>query len=116
METIHYTPAKQVSSAQLVEDAMYDISYQFGFQLISAFQASFAIVLAFQVNDIVRKVIDLEHVSGKYGYVIPILIVCNMVASYLKEGYMRKYNRGAVGTLTAMTAARGGSAHHFYQK
>jgi hypothetical protein len=116
METIHYTPAKQVSSSQLVENAMLDITYQFGFQLISAFQASFAIVLAFQVNDIVRKSVDMEHVSDKYLYVIPILIACNMVSSFIKDQYTRRYNKGAVAQIVAMTAARGGSVHHFYQK
>lgn len=118
METIHYSAAKKVNTTRLVEDAILEVSYKFWFQLITAFQAAFAIVLAFQVNDIVTKLVDMEHISARYAAVIPILIVCNLAISYMKDKYVAAHDRQPVSpeNSVAGTVGRVGSVHHFYHR
>ena len=118
MDTIHYSSAKKVNTTKLVEDAILEASYKFWFQLITAFQAAFAIVLAFQVNDIVTKLVDLEHISPRYGAVIPILVICNLAISYLKDKYVAAHDRKPVSpeNSVAGSVARVGSVHHFYHR
>jgi hypothetical protein len=119
MQTIHYTAAKKVNTSKLMEDALIEISYKFGYQLISAFQAAFAIVLAFQVNDIVTKLVDLESVSYRYAIVIPILILCNIGTSYFKDKYIQSHDEekpAAENSDGIKLDARTGSVHHFYQR
>lgn len=120
METIHYTAAKKVNTTRLMEDALLEISYKFGYQLISAFQAAFAIVLAFQTNDVVSKMVDVENVSYRYAIVIPILILCNIATSFLKDKYIQSHDRqttvreNSEGGIKLHT--RAGSVHQFFQR
>ena len=122
MNTIHYSKAKKVSTTRLVEDAIIEVTYKFWFQLITAFQAAFAIVLAFQVNDIVTKLVELKHVSPNYAAVIPILIICNFAISYLKDQYVASHDHKVVppemslGVPVAGTEGKTGSVHHFYHR
>lgn len=122
MNTIHYSKAERVSTARMMGDAFLEVSYKFWFQLITAFQAAFAIVLAFQVNDIVTKVVDLENISTRYAVVIPILVMCNLAISYLKDKYVASHERKRVrpemslGGHVVDTEGKSGSVHHFYQR
>lgn len=117
METMYYEPVKKVSSAKLVEDVFFDVTYKFGYQLITAFQASFAIVLAFQVNDIVNLLILEEHISSRYAVVIPILILCNITSSFLKDKYVAiRTSQEKDKELSAKTSAKKGSTHQFFYR
>lgn len=118
METIHFSPARKVNTSKLMEDAFVEISFKFGYQMISAFQAAFAIVLAFQVNDVVRKLVDLEPVSYRYAAVIPILIIINMIVSFIKDKYVKSHDNEyrPIEMSEASTMAKHGSVHHFYQR
>ena len=118
MDTIHYSAAKKANTTKLMEDAILEVTYKFWFQLITSFQAAFAIVLAFQVNDIVTKLVDLEHISARYGVVIPILIICNLSISYLKDKYVAAHDRKPVSRENSVvgSVARVGAVHQFYHR
>ena len=122
MNTIHYSKAERVSPTKVMSDVILEVSYKFWFQLITAFQAAFAIVLAFQVNDIVTKEVDLEHISTRYTVVIPILVTCNLAISFLKDKYVASHERKRVrpemsfGGHVVDTEGKSGSVHHFYQR
>lgn len=94
----------------MIEDAALDITYKFWYQLISAFQTSFNIVLAFQTNDIIKKLIGGEEVQKSYAIVIPVLILLSIFSSYLKERYVQTYGKFVM----TSTGLPKGSSHSFY--
>lgn len=111
MESIHYSPVQRVTASQVLENAAKDISYKFWYQLITTFQASFSIVLAFQSNDVIKKMIELEPIQTSYIYVIALLILLTIFSSYLKDKYVKIY-----GEYIKTSYRIPHSSHHFFQK
>jgi len=69
------------------ENMSLKFTYDFGYQLITTFQASVAIVLAFQSNTLITKIVHKEYISSDYAIVIPVLILVSMTLSLLKNKY-----------------------------
>lgn len=111
METLHYHPVHRITASQILESAAKDVSYKFFYQVISTFQASFSIVLAFQTNDVIKKFIELQPIEVSYVYIIAILVMMTILSSYLKDKYVQFY-----GEFIKTSAGLPHSSHHFFQK
>lgn len=105
---IRYSTPIRTSAVRAVEHAVIDVSYKFWYQIIATFQSSVVIILAFQFNDIITKMIEFKDIEVRYAFVIPVLVILSIAASYIKDKYSHFYHFNNV------VSTSGGVPTHYF--